>query len=436
VLVRLGGLSWTREEFVQGFLITGGVGTGKTRAGLLALLHQVFQNDPHWGGLCLDEKANFHELLLGAARAHGREKDVILLGGAPRGQPVHRLNLVGDRLLSHETYSRLIVEVAVSLGQNREQTFFVKQAQTHIARAFDALAALEYEVTLDNAYRLLLDENELKSVLAELARRNAPQAASLAQHFQSQFLLQAPEQLSGVRGSIANFLDPYLPGPVAEVFCRDTTSPLSAINQGKIFCLTLPPQFAIERRYIATLLKLRFYQEAMLRYARPATERARDNLLLLWADEAQQFVATSDTLGDHNAVDRLREAGVAVVLATQSLNSFVPPLGKDKAEVLRLNLRNRLFFQAATEADAQDAADFLGKRLRRKVTWNVGRGGRSRSYVREEVHRVLPHVFRLLKNHECVVVRADKRFRRRMLPPLEADGRVSPWFPWWRKWLR
>ena len=108
---------------------------------------------------------------------------------------------------------------------------------------------------------------------------------------------------------------------------------------------------------------------------------------------------------------------MGLVMATQSINSLVPPLGREKAEVLRLNLRNRLIFQGATEADAQDAADFLGKRLRRKVTWNVGRGGRSRSYVRDEAHRVLPHVFRLLKNHECVVVRADKRFRRCVLPP-------------------
>lgn len=430
VLVRLGGLRWTREDLTQGVLITGGIGTGKTRSGLLALMHQIFRNDPHWGGLCLDEKSNFHELLLGAARRYGREKDVVLLGGCS----AHRLNLLDAPAFSHDTLSRLVVETAVSLGQNREQTFFVTQTQTHLARALDVLKLLGCVVALDNAYRLLLDEGELKTALTGLKQN--PKARDLVRHFESQFLMQAPEQLSGVRGSIANFLTPYLSPAVADAFCRDTTTPLSAMNQGKIFCLSLPPQLAAERRYVATLLKLRFYQDCLLRFGRPESERAKDNLLMLWADEAQQFVTTSDTLGDYNAIDRLREARVAVVMATQSIHSFVPPLGKDKSEVLRLNLRNRLIFQAATEADAQDAADFVGKRLRRKMTRTVGRGGRSTSYVEDEVHRMKPHLFRLLKNHQCVLVHADKRFRKRTLPPLEPDGSVSPWFPWWRKWIR
>jgi len=433
VIARLGGLEWTREELTQGVLITGGIGTGKTRSGVLALMHQVFQNDPRWGGLCLDEKSNFHELLVGAARRYGREKDIILLG-ADTGSPAHRLNLIDAPALSHDTLSRLVVETAVSLGQNREQTFFITQAQTHLGRALDLLEALGCAVALDNAYRLLLDEEELKQALTELKQQDKSHASNLVRHFESQFLSQAPEQLSGVRGSIANFLSPYLAMAIADTFCRDTTTPLAAMNQGKIFCLSLP-QLAMERRYVATLLKLRFYQECLLRFSRPESERAKTNLLMLWADEAQQFVTASDTLGDYNLIDRLREARVAVVMASQSISSFIPPLGKDKAEVLRLNLRSRLIFQAASETDAQDAADFLGKRQRRKITRTFGRGGRTTSYVEDEVHRMKPHKFRLLKNHQCVLVHADKRFRKRTLPPLTAEGRASPWFPWWRKWL-
>jgi hypothetical protein len=172
------------------------------------------------------------------------------------------------------------------------------------------------------------------------------------------------------------------------------------------------------------------------RYDRTAAERVGHNLLVLWADEAQHFVTDSEEgLSDYNAIDRIREANATVVMATQSITSLIPPLGRDKAEVVRLNLRNRLIFQAATEADALDAADFLGKRQRSKVTRSFGYRGRTRSYVDEEVHRMKPHKFRLLRPHECVVVRADKGFRRRVLPPLEPDGRVSPWFPWWRSWL-
>src|SRR5206468_1670336 len=149
----------------------------------------------------------------------------------------------------------------------------------------------------------------------------------------------------------------------------------------------------------------------------------------------QHFVTDSEEgLSDYNAIDRIREANATVVMATQSIHSFLPPLHRDKAEVLRLNLRNRLVFQAATEADALDAADFLGKRLRQKVTRSFGQRGSRRSYAEEEVHRLKPHEFRTLRPHECVVIHASKRFRRRVLPPIEPDGRVSPWFTPWRRW--
>ena len=129
------------------------------------------------------------------------------------------------------------------------------------------------------------------------------------------------------------------------------------------------------------------------------------------------------------------EAKATVVLSTQSINSLLPPLHKDKAAVLRLNLRNRLVFQAATEEDARDAADFVGKRERQKVTRSYGQRGVNRSYSEEEVYRLKPTQLRRLRPHECAIIRADKRFRRRILPPIEPDGTVSTWFPWWRKWL-
>ena len=63
------------------------------------------------------------------------------------------------------------------------------------------------------------------------------------------------------------------------------------------------------------------------------------------------------------------------------------------------------------------------------------RQGIHRSYVEEDVYRLKRPEFRLLRPQECVVVHANKQFRRCVLPPLEPDGHVSRWFPWWRKWL-
>ena len=51
IVLRLGGLSWSIEDFVRGWLITGHTGSGKTQCAINRIIYQVFQNVPHWGGV-------------------------------------------------------------------------------------------------------------------------------------------------------------------------------------------------------------------------------------------------------------------------------------------------------------------------------------------------------------------------------------------------
>ena len=436
--IRLGGLSWTREEFAAGWLITGGTGTGKTSSGFTRLLHETFRCEPDWGGLVIDDKGHYHRTLLEMARHFGREQDIILLrpSESPGLKPQHRFNLTGNRNIPFLTYGRIVMDTGVAMGQRNDQPFFRTQVRDQIAAALETLHLLRCEVTLENAYHLLLDKNELTRSVGCLRKLSDPAGQRLAIHFEERYLNQPGEQLGGVQGSISNYLSGYQDPELAEMFFRDSTFSFDDLDRGKIICLALPQKMAVQRRYLCTFLKQLFYFHALSRFDQSAAERAGHNLLMLWADEAQHFVTDSeDGLSDYNAIDRIREARATVVMSTQSNLSLLPPLHRDKAEVLRLNLRNRLFFQAATETDALEAANFLGKKLHQKVTRSYGRHGTQRSYTEEEIHRIKPHEFRLLRPHQCVVVRADKRYRRRVLPPIESDGRVSPWFPWWRRWL-
>ncbi len=165
-----------------------------------------------------------------------------------------------------------------------------------------------------------------------------------------------------------------------------------------------------------------------------SAERAQDNLLILWADEAQRFMtASEDGTSDYNCVDVIREAGVTIVAAAQSTTSLIPPLGNDKSRVLTLNLRNRMIFRSADEADAVQAADFLGKKTVMKRSWGSSAGKRNVNYSETEEHRIKSHKLRKLRDHECVLVHCEKGFRQVTLPPLEPDGAIAKWFPWWRK---
>src|SRR3954466_11864123 len=63
VILRLGGFTWTREDFCRGWLGTGETGSGKTLGGINAMLWQLTQNCPTWGGVCVDDKGLYAETL-------------------------------------------------------------------------------------------------------------------------------------------------------------------------------------------------------------------------------------------------------------------------------------------------------------------------------------------------------------------------------------
>ena len=440
-VAKLGGLRWKRNQFCRGWLITGDTGSGKTSSGINQLVHQVFQNEPTWGGLCIDEKGVYWETLSAMARHYGREHDLIHLqiradDTDTQWTPPNRYNLTGDRSIPFTTYAKFIVDTATSLGQGGDKGFFKSQAQTHIAHALEMLFELNRPVTLTGTFELLSDRELLEEEMENLENLlETPRRAAVYGHFANRFLTQPDEQLGGVRETIGNYLQYFLTPEVAEVFCTgESTFDYAAIDQGKIILTTMPQKFQTERRYVNTLLKLLYYNHALRRFDKSKAERAKDNVLILWADEAQRFMtASEDGTSDYNCVDVIREAGATVVAAAQSTTSLVPPLGNDKAKVLTLNLRNRLIFRAADEADAVQAADFIGKKRVVKRSWGFSAGRRNVNYSETEEHKIKPHKLRNLRDHECVLVHCERGFRRVTLPPLESNGTVSKWFPWWRR---
>ncbi len=436
VAVRLAGFTWTRDDFCRGWLITGDTGSGKTRSGITPLLFQVFTNEPTWGGLCIDDKGIYWETLSEMAKHFGREDDLILLQVRPDDaantwQPRHTYNLISDRTIPYNTFAKAVVDTAASLGQAGDKAFFKNQAQTHIAAALETLREIGADVTLENAYHLLLDQSDLDEAMTDLASgHQTMRRRELTEHFTNRFLSQPPEQIGGVKETIANYLQPFITPEISQVFCAARNSfDFADLDRGKIVCVAMPQKFQMERRYINTFLKMLFYTHALRRFDKAANERQRDNLLILWADEAQRFVtASEDGMSDYNCIDVIREARATVVAAAQSSTSFIPPLGREKARVLTLNLRNRLIFKAADEEGAIESADFLGKKRVIKKSWGYHSGKMSRNYSEQEEHKLKPHVLRNLPKHTAVLVHCERGHRRKVLSPVEPDGRVPAWF--------
>lgn len=435
-IVRLKGLAWTREDFCRGWLITGDTGSGKTRSGITPLLYQVFQNEPRWGGLCIDDKGIYWETLSEMAQHFHRQKDLILLQVRPDNaplswKPTHTYNLTSEAGIPYSTFATFVVDTAASSCQQGDKGFFRNQAQTHIAHALEALYEIQADVTLENAHELLLNQEDLDNAIGELQdgypteRRRA-----LVEHLRFRYMTQPPEQMGGVKETIANYLHNFLTPDIAQVFCPgQNTFDLADIDRGKIICVAMPQKYQTERRYVNTFLKMLFYTHVLRRFDRPKEKRKDNNLLILWADEAQRFVTANDEgMSDYNTVDVIREANAAIVAAAQSPTSFIPTLGKDKAPVLLLNLRNRIVFKAADEEGALDSADFLGKKRVVKKTWGYSAGQANCSYTEIEKHKIKPHILRSLPKHSAVLVHCERGHKRTVLPPIEPNGQVSQWF--------
>jgi hypothetical protein len=436
IVLRLGGFAWTQDDFCRGWLVTGQIGTGKTAAAVNSMLWQLTKNCPNWGGVCVDDKGVYWETLSQMLRHFGREQDLILLQVRPPNapaewKPAHTFNFMDVPHLPFSAKAKIVCDVAASLGQRTEQSFFRMQAQIQMEFAFKALAKAGYEVTLERAYDFFTTDKMLEDVINRLLADGSPEAKALLEHYKKNFEMQPPEQLGGVKTTLTNYLKYFTDPAIAEVFCPlDPGINFDEIDRGKKICISLPQRYQVERRYINTLLKLSFYMHALRRFDRPAAERRDDNLLVLWADEAQKIVtANDDGMSDYNVVDVIREARATVVAATQSYSSLIPPMGDErKAKVFIANMANRITFCAADEDSAKIAADTLGQRKTKRRTWGYAGGKRTTSWTEEDKYWLEPHQLRKLSKFGAVVQHCNGGFRRQKLRPCGVDGKVPSWY--------
>ena len=164
------------------------------------------------------------------AKKFNRENDLILLqvkpDNAPHGwKPPHTFNLLSDPAIPPSTYAKFVVDTVTSLGQRTEQSFFKSQAQTHIGLGLEALERGGMAVSLENVRSFLLDEKTMDWLLKELMTNYPTERDKyLVKHFTERYRNQPPEQMGGVKETIANYLQFFLTPDIAEVFCTPTST--------------------------------------------------------------------------------------------------------------------------------------------------------------------------------------------------------------------
>jgi hypothetical protein len=436
IILRLGGLSWSMEDFVRGWLITGRTGSGKTQCAINAITFQIFRNVPNWGGICLDQKGLYWEILVRMAAHFGRSDDLVLLQTRPLGKdmlwrPPFSINITGNPNVPASTYAKVIVDTAISLGGGKGgNPFFPTKAQLAIQMAFEILRHLDAYVTIPNIHRLLLRKEDGEAVMEDLMNMGDERSEELLVAFRDGYLGQPPEQLGGVQGTISTYLEYFLNPEIAEVFCaNEPTFSMDQIDRGKIVCIAMPQKFQSERLYINTILKLSYYFHALSRFDKPAGERKKDNLLILFADEGQEIITGAESaFADHRAAGVIREARATLVLATQAYTSIHGSLDKRYADVLMLNLSNELIFTVANNDSAVIASKNIGERQVVEKSWGFAAGRKSYTYQKKIQPFFQTYELRKLPKFTAVIRHCERPFRKRLIPPINPDGTFPRWF--------
>lgn len=439
VILKLGRFRWRRSEACRHWIITGETGTGKTFF-FRRLIWQLCRNLPNWGGLLLDEKGVFVEILRGIFRNHPNKgsEDLIVIEVRPDRtasdwKPSVTFNFLEAPNIPYSNHAKTIVDVASSLfKKGGENPFFPQQATIHIEWGFKCLKAIGEPVTLKNCHDLLTSDSLLAKVMELLASLGTDEAQTVRAHFEDNYLGLNEETFKGVQSTIAGYLSYFSSPEIAEVFCPEeaSTFQFSDLEKGKVVTALIPQKFSVERKYIYTLLKLSFYNHGLQRFDKEESERKRHNLLVGLFDEFQKTATASEAgLSDYNTADTLREARVMIVAGTQSTQSLVPPMGsRDKAQVFIANMANRIIFKAADEESAKSAADCIGKREVWRKSHGISGGKRSFNKHREDRYLIQPYEFRKLRKFQCVVQHCEQGWQKLTLPPIDLDGKICDWW--------
>ena len=374
--------AFTIRDSVEGVLILGGIGSGKTSgSGKLLALRYLSSG---YGGLVLTAKANEVDSWREYCSLTGRTNDLIVVEPGSN----HYFNFLEYESSGHASISYTdnifqVIDTVVKAGQERssgkkDDAFWENASEMFIYNCIDLLMIAYGKVTVQLIYDVSQTAPKKKEVPKNAAKDNetprptAYQTAfeiagkkvvnrikeweaavgcdrsklsreqyeerldnevadyrklKMATMFFDQGLYNMPDKTrSIIEFSLAGSLFRLLRDPVYSLFCRykSNFTPDECIDKGKIIVLNIPVKTYHKVGQDAQLMFKYIWQRAMER----RDVKVNDRPVFLWADEAQLFLHEYDAEYQATA----RSSRIATVYITQNLPNFYANMCGEKAE--------------------------------------------------------------------------------------------------------
>lgn len=377
---------WTLRDAVEGTLILGATGSGKTTGSGAAIARALLNANA--GGLVLTAKSDERALWERYCRECGRTDDLLVFGpnerlrfnfldfelnrtGAGAGLTENIVNLFANVLEIAERNSG-------TDGGRGDEGFWRRTNRQLLRNLCDLLAMAIGRVSVPDLVRLCLSApkstDQFKDpvwrersfcfhcLMEAQERQKSPRQdhdfGVVADFFMLEWPNLSDKTRSVVMATFTSMADVLNRGVLRELFCTETNITPKAIEDGKIILIDLPVKEYAEIGQFAQVLWKTCFQRSIER------RNVQVNLrpVFLWADEAQLTTSSYD----FQFQSTCRSARCATVYLSQSTTNFFAALGgneKGRNEALSLfSCLNTKVFHANTDSTNEWAATLIGRR--------------------------------------------------------------------------
>lgn len=359
---------WTIRDAVEGTLIVGATGSGKSSGSGKSLALSMLRDG--FGGLFLTAKPDDRETLKSYCLAAGRNRDVLVFSPETslrfnfleweRTRPGRGAGLTENLVQLFSTVLE-VAERGSSGGGGREEDGYWKRALRQLLRnAVDLLSLADDGVSVPDLYRVVISAPTSRDQVrsedwrtssfcfacldkADKRQKSESQARDfeiVADYWLVEYPSLSEKTRSVVVSSFTSMVDVLNRGVLRDLFCTTTNVTPAMIEDGAIIIVDLPVKSFGEVGQIALTLWKYCFQLSIER--RDVSKNPRP--VFLFADEAHHIITSYDMLFQTTA----RSSRVATCYLTQNISNLHAALGsgeKGRAEASSLlaNLNTRIF---------------------------------------------------------------------------------------------
>ncbi len=395
---------WTLSDAYMGVQVLGGTGSGKTSSSGASMALSFLQQG--FGGLVLSAKPDERDLWERYCAQAGRK---MVIFGPERGYRFNPLAYeiarggrgagitgnVADTFMS-------ISETTQGKGGGTNEDYFRSAMRQLLCRSIDVVSMATGSISLPNILDAIMsapqsrveaesqewkDRSFLAECLREAETKRTKENAADLDHTRRFWLQEFPSLGDRTRSSIVSMVtvtaDPFLTGPMRELFCTDTNIVPEMTHMGEIIFIDIPVEVYKDVGVAAQLLWKHVWMEAT---ARREPDKDGGRPTFLFADESQFFCSKGDLRFQATA----RSKRACTVYLSQNLPTLFDRVGQDRTNALLGNLQTKIFHSNGDPKTNEMAASTIARGVIRRSSMNVSTGGGASFGENEAVDFVVP----------------------------------------------